>query len=113
MNSWQLIFLQSRANNGAYGGDGLPAQSWDWPRGTWFQKRLGYLRKTQRQRITKKGPFPMSFSLVPLLLAEEEIPAEARQALLENRRQDAAEVLMEEYGLSCIEASDLLDVSAC
>jgi len=32
----------------------------------------------------------LSFSVVPLLLAEEEIPAEARQALLEDRRQDAA-----------------------
>jgi len=55
----------------------------------------------------------MSFSVVPLLLAEQEIPAAARQALLENRLQDAAEVLMQEYGLSCIEAGYLLDVSAC
>lgn len=64
-------------------------------------------------RIKKKGPIPTSLSVVPLLLAEEEIPAEAREALLENRLQDAAELLMQEYGLSCIEASDLLDVSVC
>jgi hypothetical protein len=55
----------------------------------------------------------MSFSVVPLLLAEAEIPAEARQALVENRLQDAAGLLMQEYGLSCVEASHLLDVSAC
>jgi hypothetical protein len=48
MNSWQLIFLQSRANHGAYDGDKLPAQIWDWPQGTWFQKRRRYLQETQR-----------------------------------------------------------------
>jgi hypothetical protein len=56
---------------------------------------------------------PGHFSVVPLLLAEEQIPAEVRRALLEGRRQDAAEVLMQKYGLSCVEASDLLDVLAC
>ncbi len=45
MNSWQLIFLQSRANHGAYHGDRLAAQIWDWPQGTWFQKRRRYLRE--------------------------------------------------------------------
>ena len=49
MNSWQLIFLQSRANRGAYDGDKLPGQIWDWPQGTWFQKRRRYLRETQGQ----------------------------------------------------------------
>jgi len=48
-----------------------------------------------------------------LLLAEEDIPAEVRQALLEERRQDAAEMLMQKYGLSCVEASNLLDIFAC
>jgi len=55
----------------------------------------------------------MSFSVVPLLRAEQEISTAARQALAENRLQDAAELLMQEYGLSCIEASHLLDVFAC
>src|SRR5215470_2529519 len=50
MTSWQLIFLQSRVNNGAYGGDYLPAQKWDWPRDTWFQTRLCYQR-VQRGEI--------------------------------------------------------------
>jgi hypothetical protein len=43
MTSWELIFLQSRVNNGAYNGDHLPARNWDWPRGTWFQERLRYI----------------------------------------------------------------------
>lgn len=55
----------------------------------------------------------MSFSVLPLLLAGESISPEARQALRENRLKDAAELLMQEYGLSCVEASHLLDISAC
>ena len=55
----------------------------------------------------------MKFSLVPLLLTGQSISSEARQALRENRLKDAAEILMEEYGLNCAEAGDLLDVSAC
>jgi hypothetical protein len=44
MNSWELIFRQSRVNLGRYDGDRLPVQNWDWPRGTWFQRRLQHLR---------------------------------------------------------------------
>ncbi|MBI1994303.1 MAG: hypothetical protein HYS67_07835 [Deltaproteobacteria bacterium] len=55
----------------------------------------------------------MSFSIVPLLLAGQSISPEVRQALLENRLQDAAILLMQKHGLSCIEAGHLLDVSAC
>jgi hypothetical protein len=54
MTSWQLIFLQSRVNDSAYIGDGLPAQSWDWPQGTWFQERLRYLRALRRQ-LSERG----------------------------------------------------------
>ncbi len=43
----------------------------------------------------------MSLSVVPLLLVEEEIPPEVRRALVENRLQDAAGVLIREYRLSC------------
>ena len=42
MNSWQLIFLQSKVNNGGYYGELLPPRKWDWPEETWFQNR--YLR---------------------------------------------------------------------
>jgi len=55
----------------------------------------------------------MKFSLVPLLLTGQSISTEARRALRENRLKDAAEILMEQYGLSCVEAGELVDVSAC
>ncbi len=55
----------------------------------------------------------MSFSIVPLLLAGESISPEARQALRENRLKDAAALLMQQYGLNCLEASQLLDVPVC
>ena len=55
----------------------------------------------------------MKFSLVPLLITGQSISTEARQALRENRLKDAAEILMDQYGLSCVEAGELVDVSAC
>ncbi len=55
----------------------------------------------------------MSFSIVRLLLAGESISPEARQALCENRLKDAAALLMQQYGLNCLEASQLLDLPAC
>jgi hypothetical protein len=54
MSSWQLIFLQSRANNGAYDGESLPARSWNWPQHTWFQERLRYLRARERPATDRK-----------------------------------------------------------
>ncbi|HEV8722117.1 MAG TPA: hypothetical protein VGW77_15965 [Candidatus Binatia bacterium] len=55
----------------------------------------------------------MKFSLVPLLLTGQSISAKARQALRENRLKDAAEIIMEQYGLSCVEVTHLLDFSMC
>jgi len=55
MNSWELIFRQSRVNLGSYDGDRLPTQNWDWPRGTWFQTRLWHLRHG-RSRYTRALP---------------------------------------------------------
>jgi hypothetical protein len=55
----------------------------------------------------------MSFSLVPMLLTGESISPEARRALRENRLKDAAAVLMQEYELSCVEVSDLLNEPVC
>jgi hypothetical protein len=55
----------------------------------------------------------MSFSVVPLLVTGKSISPEARQALSENRMQDAAAILMEQYGLNCSEAGQLLDLSLC
>ena len=54
-----------------------------------------------------------NFSLIPLLLTGQSISPEARQALRENRLKDAAVILMEEYGLSCVEAGNLLNITVC
>jgi len=37
---WQLIFLQSKVNGAAYNGEKLPGRNWDWPKDTYFQRRL-------------------------------------------------------------------------
>jgi hypothetical protein len=49
MSSWQLIFLQSKANDARYDGDRLDPQNWDWPKNTWFQLRLRDLRRGTRE----------------------------------------------------------------
>jgi hypothetical protein len=49
MNSWELVFLQSKVNNGFYDGDRLPTQIWQWPEQTWFQTRRRYLRSGNRK----------------------------------------------------------------
>lgn len=49
MNSWTLMFLQSKVNTGGYRGDNLATQNWTWPRETWFQRRLDQLRKKRRE----------------------------------------------------------------
>jgi hypothetical protein len=46
-------------------------------------------------------------------VVDEDISAEARQALRENRLRDAARLLMRQYALSCIEAGNLLNVTVC
>jgi hypothetical protein len=66
----------------------------------------------ETKRITK-GDFFMKLSFIPLLLTGKTISAEVRKALRENRLKDAAAMLMQQYGLSCIEASDLLDIAVC
>jgi hypothetical protein len=55
MTSWQLIFLQSKVNNGGYDGDRYFDQNWVWPKETWFQLRLrghrsGYSTKETTQQ---------------------------------------------------------------
>ncbi len=55
----------------------------------------------------------MKLSFIPLLLTGKTISTEVRKALRENRLKDAAAMLMQQYGLSCIEASDLLDIAVC
>ena len=55
----------------------------------------------------------MKFSIIPLLIGGQSIAPEIKQALRENRLRDAAKLIMQEYGLTCVEAGQLLDVSAC
>jgi hypothetical protein len=40
LTDWQLIFLQSKANGAAYNGDALERHKWEWPKGTYFQRRF-------------------------------------------------------------------------
>lgn len=55
----------------------------------------------------------MKLSFVPLLLGGKMLSPEARNALSEDRREDAAALLMREYDLDCREAGELVDVSMC
>ena len=55
----------------------------------------------------------MKFSLVPLLITGQTISKEIRQALRENRLQEAAAIMIQQYGLSCVEVGQILDLSAC
>jgi hypothetical protein len=55
----------------------------------------------------------MKLSFVPLLLGGKSLSLEARNALREDRREDAAALLMQQYDLDCREAGALVDVSIC
>jgi hypothetical protein len=48
MNTWEAIFSQSPVNQGYYNEAGLPQNHWGWPRGTWFQSRLDFIRDQER-----------------------------------------------------------------
>lgn len=77
---------------------------------------ISNLNSNSKRNDQKSAQTPGSstnFSVIPLLLAGQSISPEARQALRENRLKDAAVILMEEYGLSCDEAGNLLGISAC
>ncbi|HEY1371087.1 MAG TPA: hypothetical protein VGH50_01345 [Candidatus Binatia bacterium] len=128
MNSWELVFLQSRANDGWYDEEALPSHIWAWPEGTWLKRRLRELRSEEKERdgwpirghsaAANAAPAGHDdggnhFSLAPLLLAEADLPSEVRRALHEGRRRDAAALLKDRYGLDCAEAGELTDVAAC
>jgi len=124
MSSWQLIcFLCRRGISTAIR--------------IWLEERLRYLRSWRhtgmdwllraqmesptlhtRLPLASAGPhesktYQQRLSVVPLLFADTQIPSDVRQALVENRLKDAAVILMEEYGLSWVEASNLLNITAC
>ena len=77
---------------------------------------ISNLNSNSKRNDQKSAQTPGSstdFSVIPLLPAGQSISPEARQALRENRLKDAAVILMEEYGLSCVEAGNLLNITAC
>ncbi|MBM4260280.1 MAG: hypothetical protein FJ145_02450 [Deltaproteobacteria bacterium] len=46
MNAWESVFTQSPVNSRRYYAlDDLPCHNWKWPKGTWFQARLDYVRE--------------------------------------------------------------------
>jgi hypothetical protein len=77
---------------------------------------ISNLNSNSKRNDQKSAQTPGSstnFSVIPLLLAGQSISPEARQALRENRLKDAAVILMDEYGLSCVEAGNLLNITVC
>ena len=42
LSYWQLVFLQSKANDCSYLGEDLPHINWQWPKNTWFQEQLSH-----------------------------------------------------------------------
>lgn len=53
MNAWEAIFTQSPANDGFYEEDELAQGYWEWPRRTWLQERLEYVRGHELTRGLK------------------------------------------------------------
>jgi len=43
-NYWLRVFNNSKVNGAPYGGDNLPARTWRWPRETYLQRPLRWLR---------------------------------------------------------------------
>ena len=41
---WQRVFLQSKVNGAPYVGEQLPGARWEWPKNTYLQRRLRYVR---------------------------------------------------------------------
>jgi len=79
-----------------------------------MSRRLSISNSKRNDQKGAQTPGPSTnFSLIPLLLTGQSISPEARQALRENRLKDAAVILMEEYGLSWVEAGNLLNITAC
>ena len=79
-----------------------------------MSRRLSIANSKRNDQKSAQTPGPSAnFSLIPLLLTGQSISPEARQALRENRLKDAAVILMDEYGLSCVEAGNLLNITVC
>jgi hypothetical protein len=71
------------------------------------------LRMQPSKKKRRKAGLAMKLSFVPLLLGAKTLSVEAKTALRENRREDAAALLMQQYDLDCHEAGELVDASVC
>ena len=67
----------------------------------------------ERKGPVKKKRFSTTLSIIPMLITGQSISPKIRQALRENRLRDGAQLIIQEYGLNCVEAGQLLDISAC
>jgi hypothetical protein len=54
MSYWQAILFQSNPRPSSYDEASLPTQNWRWPQETWFQTRLGRLRKLRAQMVQQR-----------------------------------------------------------
>jgi len=57
---WQPIFLQSKVNGASYNGDALDRHPWDWPKGTYFQRRfcrIKYLNSAEQSHSKRRTRF--------------------------------------------------------
>jgi hypothetical protein len=50
LTDWQRIFLQSKVNGAPYNDGALDRYKWDWPKETYFQRRLYRLKSAQDSR---------------------------------------------------------------
>jgi hypothetical protein len=50
LTDWQRVFLQSKVNGAAYNGDALERHKWDWPKGTYFQRRFYRIKHIYKLR---------------------------------------------------------------
>lgn len=55
----------------------------------------------------------MPLSVIHLLAQDEDVPVEVRGALAEGRLEEAGRMLMEQFSLSCEEASQLVATRVC
>ena len=61
---WQFVFLQSKVNGAPYNGEALARHNWDWPKGTYLQRRLyevKSLEPVERSKTTLSS-FPLTFT---------------------------------------------------
>jgi len=62
-SSWQSIFLQSKVNGATYNGEQLAGFNWEWPRDTFLQRRLEYLRRYRPSDNASDSHQPQDFRL--------------------------------------------------